>query len=223
MKIGFYGDSFCNEINNPHNIYYRYDTYIKKIKNHYNAEITHLGIGGSSHWDVIIKQFSLDADLPDVCVFCWTDYARLYNTKVRDLTYNSVLSAKTKDWKFHKILHPLIHKSANMYFNHLYDDEKSRLEYLSALYYFNNCVLINVPSNIKIIHLWCFENFNHKWTYGLTVNASLNAVSNLPNELPKGDLGPNHFGDPNKNQIVFEWLKYAIDNYRSGSEINFAL
>jgi len=223
MNIGFYGDSFCTEITNPHNLYYRYDTYIKQLKNYFDANITHLGVGGSSHWDVILKQFSLKSTLPDVCIFCWTDYARLYNRTVRDLTISSSIHAKTKDWKLDRMMHPLIHKSANMYFNHLYDDDKSRLEYLSALYHFNDTVLVNIPSNIKIIHLWCFDNFGHSWTRGMTVTNPLVTVSNLENTLPKNDFGPNHFSDPYKNQIVFEWIRHCIENYQDKSETSFTI
>jgi hypothetical protein len=221
MKIGFYGDSFCNEINNPHSIFYKYDTYIKKLKKHFDADITHLGSGGSSHWDLIIEQFSLNTELPDYCIFCWTDYARLYNKKVRDLTYNSVLDAKTKDWKFHKLMHPMIHKAADLYFKYLYDDKKSRLEYISALAYFDSCILSQVIDRTKVIHLWSFDNFGHKWKNGLTITNNLNSVSVIENELPGAGFGPNHFGDSNKNQIVFKWLVHAIENYKSGAEISF--
>jgi hypothetical protein len=223
MKIGFYGDSFCNEVNNAHNLYYKYETYIKKLKKHYNADITHLGTGGSSHWDVILNQFKIDNNLPDVCIFCWTDYARLYNSKVRDLTYNSVLSAKAKDWKPNRLLNPFIHTAAKHYFNHLYDNDKSMIEYLSALYYFDKMILSQISSSTKIIHLWSFNSNGHRWTTGLTVKTPLVSITNLKDELPNSSIGPNHFGDANKNQIAFEWIKEAIDNYQLGDELEFKI
>ena len=55
LTIGFYGDSFCCETSNPHSIAKGYDTYIEKLRNHHDAKITHLGYGGSSVWDVMLK------------------------------------------------------------------------------------------------------------------------------------------------------------------------
>ena len=109
MRIGFFGDSFVYELSNPHSWYYNYVTYLKLIKDHYNAEVVNLGVGGSSYWDSIIKQFPPhENNLPDVCVFCWTDSGRVYHPTVRNL--GSWLLNK-HDWKDTHYKHLLIIKS----------------------------------------------------------------------------------------------------------------
>ena len=99
LTIGFYGDSFCCETSNPHSIAKGYDTYIEKLKTHHDAKITNLGYGGSSVWDVILKQFD-ENDVPDICIFCWTDYNRLYDAKLRNLTKGSIENKQWKDYSF---------------------------------------------------------------------------------------------------------------------------
>jgi len=68
MKIGFFGDSFCMEESNPHSWFLNYETYIRKIKNNYKADIVNLGRPGSSYWDTILDQFT-SVDTPDVMYF----------------------------------------------------------------------------------------------------------------------------------------------------------
>ena len=88
MKIGFFGDSFCadkwNSINND------YNTYISMIEKHYDADIVHLGVGGSSVGDLILLQltpFINQNIIPDVCVFCWTEPHRLFHRNIRKINY----------------------------------------------------------------------------------------------------------------------------------------
>ena len=216
MKIAFFGDSFCTEENNPHSFLYGYDTYLTKLKDHYNADIVNLGVGGSSHWDLIIKQFpKFKDDLPDVCIFCWTDYGRLYHPTVRTLTYGSSKNTKLKDFKLDQVLQYNVHKSAKEYFNHLYDDDKARLEYASALYHFDKTVLTELENKTKIIHIWSTGCF-YQWSTGLEVRPSLNSVAQLPIEHKHDSMSANHLGGEKKNNIVFEWLRYAIDNHQNG-------
>jgi len=122
MKIGFFGDSFCEEMNNPHNLYHGYDTYLTVIKNHYKAEIIHLGHGGSSYWDCILKQFP-SVDIPDICIFTWTDYHRIYHPTVRNLTYGTTVELKLKDMRLSNILNYSVVDAAKRYFKFLYDDK----------------------------------------------------------------------------------------------------
>lgn len=163
MKIGFYGDSFCEEISNPYSLFMGYDTYISKLKKHFSADIINLGKGGTSFWDVILNQFNTD-NVPDICIFCWTNYNRLYHPVVKNLTYNSVTNLKIKDIKLTNITHYPTIKAGQAYFKHIHDPKKSKEEMISALYRFDREVLENLQGT-KILHMWCFENIYH-WKNG---------------------------------------------------------
>lgn len=205
MKIGFFGDSFCEEMHNPHSLLYRYDTYLTKIKNHYNADIVHLGKGGSSYWDVIIKQLP-SVDVPDVCIFCWTDYHRIYHPTVRNLTYGTTVDLKLKDIKLSNIFDFNTVDAAKKYFQFLYNDEKSRLEMISALYRFDREVLSQIK-NTKIIHAWCFNNI-YDWQSGHVLPETLNSF--VPGS---STLAANHLDGEERNTAVANAIIHAIESY----------
>lgn len=200
MKIGFYGDSFCCEVTNPHSVLKGYDTYIKKIKKHYRADIVHLGVGGSSVWDVILDQFKLD-NVPDVCIFCWTDYNRLYNTKLRNLTLGSVTNKPLKDYSVNDLLNRNVISAAKEYFTHLHDFEKARIENIAAMQYFDLNVLSKV--NSKIIHLWSFEN-QYTWQHGTTINTPLNSF------VQEETWAANHLNGEENNEQVFQLIRDVL-------------
>jgi hypothetical protein len=212
MKIGFFGDSFCMEFDNVHSIEYKYDTYLTMVKDHYSANIVNLGYGGSSVWDVIINQFPPFADnLPDICIFCWTDNYRLFHRTFRSLTMGSVLHLKEKDINEDHYKQKDVFDAAKKYFLKLHDDEKSKIESIAALNYFDNYILEKISHKTKIIHLWSFEKY-YDWKHGVEIDVPLMHFSRLKNEHPQEDLSPNHLGDQNKNQKVFQILKNVIDD-----------
>lgn len=200
MKIGFYGDSFCCEVSNPHSVLKGYDTYIKKIKKHYRADIVHLGVGGSSVWDVILNQFDLNT-VPDVCIFCWTDYNRLYNTKLRNLTLGSVTNKPLKDYSVNDLLNKKVISAAKEYFTHLHDFEKARIENIAAMQYFDLNVLSKVDS--KIIHLWSFEK-QYTWQHGITIDMP------LVNFVLEDTWAANHLNGDEQNEKVFQLIKDVL-------------
>lgn len=212
MRIGFYGDSFCCEISNPHSIAKGYDTYIKKIKNHFNADIINLGEGGSSIWDVILKQFNKN-DIPDVCVFCWTDFNRIYHNKIRNLTQGSLENKKWKDYSFMDIFHRNTINAAKEYFKHLHDYEKASIEQKAALQYFDLNVLKEV--NSTVIHLWSFEK-TYSWRHGVELeNPLINYVDNDASGVET--WAANHIAGEENNQAVFECLRDGINARRQPS------
>jgi hypothetical protein len=212
MRIGFYGDSFCCEVSNPHSIAKGYDTYIKKLKNHFNAEIINLGEGGSSVWDVILKQFNKH-DIPDVCIFCWTDFNRIYHSKIRNLTQGSLENKKWKDYSFMDIFHRSTINAAKEYFKHLHDYEKASIEQKAALQYFDFNVLSEV--NSTIIHLWSFEK-TYSWKQGIELTKPL---IDYVEHNAKGfeTWAANHIAGEENNQAVFESLRDSINAQRQPS------
>jgi hypothetical protein len=209
MKIGFFGDSFCSEISNLHSIG-RYETYIKKIKNHYDATVVNLGVNGSSCWDTILKQFDPFKDsLPDVCIFVWTEPNRLYHPSIRSISYGATQHQKIK----HGIPGTDYYntwKAAEQYYKYLHDPAKAQLENLAVLYYFDKIILPQYKS--KFIHMWSF-NPVYDWTSGTEIKTPLYSIIADKDEGFKFDLTPNHIAGDDKNNIIADWLISAIDNY----------
>lgn len=234
MRIGFFGDSYCAQ---QHLFYTQYqknnhDTYIKKLSDHYNAEICSLGQNGSSIWDTILIQFKkFENNLPDVCIFSWTNSGRIFNRKVRNINTSSALSEQTEDKE--------IWDAAKKYYYYLSDIEKEQNEYLSAIYYFDNVILNKLNKNIKIIHMWSFGDINYdlknyhnpnniryiyKWQSGIEIRPALYSISMkncFDEKINYRDWRPNHLDGDKKNNLVFNWIKYAIDNYEPGKILNF--
>jgi hypothetical protein len=214
MKIGFFGDSFCAWNDTPVLPQKSYPTtYIKHIQNYYNAEIVNLGINGSSIYDLIllqIKPFIERNEYPDVCIFVWTNYARIFHRKIRNM-------APTTLPKLSACYHPVVN-AANEYYTHLVDWELHEYQYKSALHYFDLNTLSNFPKETKIIHIWAFEK-KYSWQNGkeLTIlnYKSLMDLAKEGREIPIYTIDPelNHLDGDHKNILLFETIKTAIDNY----------
>lgn len=195
MKIGFYGDSFCSDLESNAD----YKTYIKKIVEHFDAEVVHLGKGGSSVWDLIMHQFPKE-DIPDVCVICWTSPWRFYHKTDRSLTYANFENKTDKG----------LANACKQYMVHLFDVDKCILEHKAAMVYFDNEVLSKV--NSKVIHLWGFgNNFEmdnypgiYKFKHGIDDGISLRELAEFKDKVP------NHIRGEEQNQKVFELIRSRI-------------
>jgi hypothetical protein len=212
MKIGFFGDSFCSDIVDRPGCNSGYETYINKLKNHYNAEVVNLGISGCSIYDVILLQIKPFIDknkYPDVCIFVWTNYGRLFHRKKRRGTaFTDFANSTATD--------PIVN-AAKQYITYFLDWELQKFQYVSALHYFDSTVLSKFPKNVKIFHLWGFEKL-HEWEHGveLSVGAykSLWEFASDGRKVPKADDPElNHIDGDRKNNLLFETIKTEIDNY----------
>jgi hypothetical protein len=234
MTIGFFGDSFGStlESNDP-----EYETYIKRLSKHYNAEIVNLGWGGSGVEDLLLVQFKPFVDkckIPDVCIFLWTNPGRLFNREVRHLNSISVKMEKIDN-------SGPVWDAARLYYDHLYDNELVMTQYKALLQYVDKTILTTMPQNIKIIHLWSFGKINggfrqenitvdkisydYQWTKGVEIRPSLLTLSVKGQDLdmlPR-DKRPNHLEGNHKNELVFNWIKTAIDSYQDGKVLNFGI
>jgi hypothetical protein len=224
MRIGFYGDSFCSDLTSV-KVDNKYKTYIELLRDHYGAEVVNLGYGGGSHWDLIVNQFLAQKDnLPNVCVFCWTQPHRLYHRKVRHLKASDVLEFdKTKDRskraEFSYGRYDEVWNAALSYYAYLFDEEKSYLEYVSSIHYFDTVILKGI-SNIKFIHLWSFDEYPIRFTQGMEIRPSiLTMVENFPGYDFYYEY-PNHIPDSKINIQLFEKIKHCIDDYVSGNLLN---
>lgn len=216
--IGFFGDSFCSVIMPHIGSPVKVDTYINKLKNFYDAEILNLGVQGSSVEDLLLLQlnpFIKANNLPDICIFVWTQPGRLFNRNTRNITYSGALR-KAKLANVDKIW-----KDALNYYETFYDKELSEVRYITLMHYIDTVILPKVTG--KIIHLWSYgkefliEDFYYRWTNGVEIRPPLFNISLLEKEVTKWyDNRPNHLGSDTHNQIIFDWIRLAIDEYESG-------
>jgi hypothetical protein len=215
IKIGFFGDSFCHVKEADPSI--GYTTYIKKIEDHYDAEIVSLGVLGSSIYDLMLVQLPTVIEqqgYPDVCVFVWTSPYRLFNRTVRSLNYSTVQHYEPKE-------HIEIWAAAKQYFQHLIDIELAEFQYRASLSHFDKEVLSRFPKSTKIIHLWSYANdYHYRWQLGVEIRPGLGSVSNAGRDqsLSKSmfDTALNHLEGNERNQVVYEWIVDAVDHYQSG-------
>jgi hypothetical protein len=237
--IGFFGDSFCEYVSNTHSTDHGYKTYIQLLQETYKLDVVNLGMGGSSVWDVLLNQLGPlinSNSVPDVCVFVWTHSGKLYHKKSRSLHYSGVFHGDNeKKFKWFAETYPNagynffdkdIYEAARQYYIHLYDQKKIDIEHLALLEYIDNHVLSKLNTNI--IHMWAFgsHNFNmengwhpdnvtypYTWKNGTTILPALMSLS-IPGypwpKQPAIDDRPNHL-EGDKNQLVFEWIKHAIE------------
>jgi hypothetical protein len=234
MRIGFYGDSFCMELANTHSWYYKYTPYTVKVKQHYNAEIVNLGLGGSSYWDVMLKQFPPALEnLPDVCIFCWTDSSRVYHPTVRNIGSWVMDKSSILDLHITRLLNYKKYNAAREYFTHLHDREKAERERMAAFLHFDLTVLRLIQEKTKIIHLWSFGNaqswdqenpyypenviYPYRWKNGHEIRPSLKCLSAIGRNTLNDDFASNHLGSEENNTIAANMIIDAIDNYVTGS------
>jgi hypothetical protein len=239
--IGFFGDSFCALESNEHSTKHGYATYIKKLKNHYDAKIVNLGMGGSSVWDLYFNQLLpliKSNSVPDICVFVWTHSGKIFHRTSRSLHASAALNGFNKkkfDW-FAKTYPSVgynffakeIYEAAKEYYLHLYDQEKEDLEHIAQLQYIDNNVLNLLPESTKIIHLWAFGSSNfsldngwhpdnisypHNWKHGTTILPCLMSLSAADYTWPVYPVADERPNhlEGDKNSLVFDWIKYAID------------
>lgn len=228
--IGFFGDSFCSTITDKFSN--TSETYIKKLIDWYDLSVVNLGVSGSSIGDLFLLQFKkiLDQNIfPDIMIFVWTQSNRLFNRQIRNITFGGAARNKTKNE---------IYGAASQYYKILYDSEWHDVQYLAMLQYIDNNFLINVPADKKIIHMWTYGitpsnaitltpeivKYPYKWKSGVEIRPSLGCLSlmNYPPEKLINDDRPNHLEGEFKNNLLFETIKNSIDNYSTGTIVNYS-
>lgn len=232
MKIGFYGDSYCVGPALP-------GTYMDIIKNKLNATIVHTGFGGSSIWDVFLKQFDRN-NVPDINIFLWTHSIRLYHPVYRDLTAKRNISNEMNS----KIIDAL-----DYYYTYLHFDEKMQLETNAVFYWFDHEILSKISKHKKVIHLWSIgerENlptdFNwldtkwhqvekikylYRWKTGVEIRPALFPLSLQGNTLEQNssylanETRLNHL-EEHKHILLASWIENALVNYSNGLLLDFS-
>jgi hypothetical protein len=207
-SIGFFGDSFCANAKAE-----SYETFIMKLVKKNNCKISNLGQPGSSIWDAILLQFLplFNKDqVPDNIIFVWTDWYRLFHRQVRDINTNIMLRNTKNGGKQGEI-----YKVANLYYDNFLDKELMQFQYASALKYFDEEILSKLPPDKKIIHLRAYDmpwlqEYNFKWKHGIEINPELELLTS-----PETLHYENHIYGEENNQILFERIQNALENWDS--------
>lgn len=226
--IGFFGDSFCAREGMRHaDDVGEFETYLRKLRRHYSAQIVNTGHGGSSVWDLVLNQLMpliRSNTVPDVCVFVWSDAARLYHPEVRNISIGNAGEP-------HETHQPVM-DAAHSYYKYLFNQEQKDLEYRSLLYYIDNVILTQLPSETRIIHLWSFGwptetaraghyspnsiMYPHTWRNGVEIRPALVSFSDDHNDQWES-RGPwvfiNHMYGDEKNNMIANWIIEAVENY----------
>lgn len=235
LTIGFFGDSFCHYRN-----IWEKNTYIDMVAEELDLEVINLGIPGSSIEDAILLQFrelEKNFNVPDICVFCWTDLHRIYNKEIRDINASTV--NRYKNDKSISGIKRKIMDASQTYYSLLYDHDWHELRHTSMIYYFNNVLLDKYP-NTKIINLWSLahiknyttdsrkdftpenEKYPLRFNRGVEIRPSLMALSMIdpdcPDDLEK-ERRSNHLGHQSVNRFLADTIIDAIKNYESGKLI----
>ncbi len=225
--IGFFGDSFCSQQYNDHSIQNGYVSYMEMLSKHFDAKIVNIGKGGCGVYDTILiqlKPFMLSNTVPDICIFVWSHPGRLFNRSVRRITSKSV---QTYQPSLLDVFEQKIWKAAKLYYEHLFDYEKEDFEHLCVLNYVDNVLLKQLPSSTNIVHLWSFGNpdwsnkdfrpsvtsYPHTFKTGVEIRPALSSVSLYDSDQSMLHYDPrcNHLDGQFKNDLVFEWIKEAIE------------
>lgn len=232
--IGFFGDSFCATVDYPNKDNEQHCTYIKKLADHYNSRIVHTGHGGSSVYDLFLIQLQpfLNYTIPDVCIIVWTGPDRLFHRTIRNINYRSAINDNDLTRYFFKektLETETVWNAASEYYKHLMDFEVAELQYVSFLKYIDDVILPTIADKTKIIHMFSFgKNLLNKETYhtfktGVQINPPLVVLSQAEYNSEQDDHRPNHFEGTYKNQLLFETIKEAIDNYEHGKVVTYTI
>lgn len=220
MHIIGFGDSFIT----PSDLDYAYTNLVAK---HFNATADWKGYSGSGAWDAFFQMKQLN-EHPDVVVFAWSNSSRLYHPEVRNICGTAAqqhINSTDPIWQ-----------AAYMYYQHLYDFNKSCYEHEAFYYWVDDWFRDNYP-NTKIIHMWGFPavayggnynwgesdqfNYYHRFKNGTEIRPALINLSyrdGWPGDLSKENR-LNHM-TPDMHRVLADHLIDAIEHYEEGRLVN---
>ena len=181
MKIGFFGDSFCEayeywgqialpwqeldvtgkkkdrkfkgmRINQMRSNDGDADTWLKKVCDHFDGECVHTGLAGASVWDTIINQFQ-----EYMLTKGLPDIAVFCwtdHTRMYHKEYRGMNFNAVMNAKNTEVPKRVL-TAMRMYYEELFDSQKAKHEYFGALHYFDS-LLENLEGSghgqMKVIH-----------------------------------------------------------------------
>ena len=141
IKIGYFGDSFCESKAN--------DSWCVLLADRLNAEVVNWGSGGASIWKTFMEYESFKEKdiIPDISVFCWTEPYRLYHPRLPIAKGAVPIPGEDEQ----------VYKAADMYYVHLQNYRKEELAYSYALQWFDRHVL--AENKKQILQTWSMKPF----------------------------------------------------------------
>jgi len=187
-----------------------------------NVKTVHTGIDGTGVGDLVLNQFmplAHNKQLPDICVFFWTNHSRLFHRTKRGINIRSCADTQGD---------PIL-QAAKDYYTHIWDGDYSLLEYTAIVKHFDRDILSQVKHATQIVHLWCFgepkdlknadENFRqgnvhyvHDFTTGVEVRPPLMTLALEGSTWPAlvETQWANHMDSKAKNERLADIIKQAI-------------
>lgn len=227
IKMGLYGDSFVEvwseeKKKQKDEEHCSLETWPNIVAKKFELDIVHSGKGGSSYWDIPLQQFSF-SNVPDILIFCWTSSGRIYNKDGVHINYDS-----NKIWHQNEKVSEEHKKASEYYFKHIHDEDKELAEYKACLYWFDQTILSQIPSDRKIIHLWSFGHdkqdnklsgkyhpnnltYLHNWKHGCEIRPSCMSIA-LMDGANFDDVDPfeNHFNTQTKHNLMADFVMHSL-------------
>jgi len=218
MRVAILGDSFTYTYN---------ETWIENICKELNFNVVfHVGHRGHSQFK-IYKSFLACLNLnPDVIIYVYTGYSRLYNERY-PLSTNTVFQSALANI----ISNPELKKATQHYYNHLYDDSFAKtIDILLIRDIQEQCK----KRNIKLVNMPAFEHNHMEKNYGLWIfsNGGLNELCMADfKKTTNKDWNDGNFNDDRLNhfsssahRILSDQIVLHIKNYiNSDQEFHIAL
>lgn len=191
-SIGFFGDSFCAS-NQP-------ESWCNILQKKLGASrIRWFGKPGTSIWSVFFQMNKIieQKQVPDICVFCWTEPNRLYHAEL-------ILSRGTKPLDG---VDPNLYKTLDNYWKYLHSVEKAELAYEYALKYYDQNILSKL--NKQVIQMWSFKpREDIELRTGTFIDECMFEFSGGQKEWGNGDI--NHMTVEQNEQ----WAKKVYERLR---------
>lgn len=230
MRIGFFGDSYCDIVYfnnekyraNPEAWGRQYKPWPAKLLDDYGSPILSSGLGGSCLFDSITKWNNDNfKDTYNVVLWSLTWHNRLYTSDY----FQPVFLAKAERRPIPisdipGVNYEEISQGIDLYYKYLYDDNQQKFYHEQLIKW-----ILNLPTqypNIKFIFLPCTEYSRkiakNNFINGTLLDFSFETISNLepnsPGAMPIMCNRLGHLNDHN-HECMTDIIKNIINNYEN--------
>lgn len=228
MRIGFFGDSYCDLIyfndenyrNNPYGWGREFKPWSGRLLDDYQAPILSSGLGGSCLYDSIYKwQHDIHNNQYNVVFWSLTWHDRLYTKEY----FKPVFLARAErrpipESNIPNVSFLEIDQGIDLYYKYFYDENQQKFYYEQSLKWILN--LPNIHNDTKFVFLPCTEYSRllakQYFQKGILVNFSFELISNFetnsvgPMPISCGRIG--HLNNHNHEKFTI-YFKHIIDNF----------
>jgi len=229
MRIGFFGDSYCDLVYKHVDTPRSYKPWARRLVEDNNLECYSSGLGGSNQFYAINQwlQFVEKNIRLDFAVFTFTWHDRLYSQSSFNQEIFSAIAEKRdigpiikllNTWDNVEIEYPeKVKLATEYYYDYLYNEEQSKFNYKLQLQYilklpekFPDTNFIFIP-NTEFARTIALDNF----TNGCLINFAFETLSNRekgsPGIMPINCNRVGHLSDRNNDLISIEFSKIVLN------------